>query len=780
MRQYLNNSFTFTEEFSKDFLQGKGRFPKVRIPHTLKEVPFNYVDVDAYQMIAGYRTNIKFLASYIDKRIFLNFEGAAHKAEVYLNGKLLGEHSCGYTAFKYEITTLLNKKADNLLVVKLDNHESLNIPPFGGSIDYLCYGGLYRDVYLETQPKAFIEDVYAAPVKKEDGYYLNLKLTYNGDELADTINVEIKDEEKKIYSEKLKRDINYLLKVDDVEEWSIDNPKLYELSVKMDNSEFKTNVGFRTIEFRKDGFYLNGNSLKLRGLNRHQSFPYVGYAMPDSMQVEDARILKEELACNIVRTSHYPQSQAFIDACDRLGLLVFTELPGWQYIGDEQWKKQALINEAEMIVQYRNHPSIILWGVRINESQDDDDFYSMTNKLAHKLDEFRQTSGVRFLRKSNLLEDVYSFNDFSFAGNFKKDGIIDKRVATSNMDKGYYISEFNGHMFPTKAIDDFSHRSEHALRHMKVLNDIYKKDGVAGGTGWCMFDYNTHGNFGSGDTICYHGVLDYFRNPKMAAYVYASQGGLNPILEVSSSMEIGEYPGGVNKDIHVFSNADSIKLYRNDKFIKEFFPSSTYSYLPHPCFDIDDLIGDSIKDNEKYSEEVANQIKDCLLACLKFGVDNLPFIYKLKMAKLMIFDHISMAEATRMYNTYISGWGDKASKYRFDAIKNGEVIKSVVKGPSCKLHMEVKASSEHLKETKSYDVSAIRIRILNENNELANYANEILYLSCSDNLEIIGPDVIATTGGMSGTYVKTCGKGDAYLSIDSDRLGVKIITFTIE
>ncbi len=780
MRQYLNNSFTFTSEFSKDFLQGKGRFPKVRIPHTLKEVPFNYVDKDSYQMIAGYRTNIKCLASYADKRVFINFEGAAHKAEVYLNGKLLGEHNCGYTAFKFEITSELKKKADNLLVVKLDSHESLNIPPFGGSIDYLCYGGIYRDVYLEIEPNSFIEDVYAYPVKKEDGYYLDLSLAYNGDELADTIKVELKDGKKKIYSEKLSRDIHYLLKIDNVEEWSVDNPKLYELSVKMDTSEFKTNVGFRTAEFRKDGFYLNGELLKLRGLNRHQSYPYVGYAMPDSMQVEDARILKEELCCNVVRTSHYPQSQAFIDACDRLGLLVFTELPGWQYIGDEQWKKQALLNVAEMILQYRNHPSIILWGVRINESQDDDEFYSMTNKLAHKLDEFRQTSGVRFLRKSNLLEDVYSFNDFSFAGNFKNDGIINKKSGTSDINKAYYISEFNGHMFPTKSIDDFSHRSEHALRHMKVLNDIYKKDGVAGGTGWCMFDYNTHENFGSGDTICYHGVLDYFRNPKMAAYVYASQGDSNPVLEVSSSMEIGEYPGGMNKDIYVFSNADSIKLYKNDEFIKEFYPSSNYSYLPHPCFEIDDLIGDLIKKKEHYSEKVADQIKECLLACLKYGVDNLPFIYKLKMAKLMIFDHVSMAEATRLYNTYLSNWGNKATKYRFDAIKNDKVIKSVVKGPSQKLHMEVKVSSQELKESKTYDVSAIRIRILNENNELANYANEVLSFSCSDNLEIIGPDVIASTGGNVGTYVKTCGKGDAYLTIDSDRLDSKIITFTID
>ena len=106
----------------------------------------------------------------------------------------------------------------------------------------------------------------------------------------------------------------------------------------------------------------------MRGLNRHQSYPYMGYAAPESLQREDARILKEELCCNAVRTSHYPQSQYFIDECDRLGLLVFTELPGWRHIGDERWKEQACENLREMILQYRNHPSIVLWGVRINEA----------------------------------------------------------------------------------------------------------------------------------------------------------------------------------------------------------------------------------------------------------------------------------------------------------------------------------------------------------------------------------------------------------------------------
>ena len=778
MRKYLNDSFYFCEEFNDDFLKGKGKYSKVRIPHTFKEIPFNYVDVKSYQMTAGYRTNIKYLNSYKDKRVFVVFESAAHKSEVYFNGELLKEHGCGYTSFKVELTDYL-KEGNNLLVVKLDSHETLNIPPFGHSIDYLCYGGIYRDVYLDIVPNAFIEDAYVAPVKNDDGYYLDISLNVNGAS-EDVLDINVLDNGESIYSSTYELLDNYTIKMDNVTEWNLDNPKLYEVVLKLGKSEYRVNVGFRTIKFRADGFYLNGQRIKLRGLNRHQSYPYVGYAMPDSMQREDVRILKDELACNIVRTSHYPQAHSFFDECDKRGLLVFTEIPGWQHIGDKKWKEQAVINTRDMIIEYRNHPSIIMWGVRINESQDDDEFYTKTNEVAHSLDKYRQTGGVRYLRKSNLLEDVYTFNDFSFAGNFKQDGILDKKEVTPDMNKAYYISEYNGHMFPTKSIDDYPHRNLHALRHMQVLNDIYRKDGVAGGTGWCMFDYNTHANFGSGDTICYHGVMDFFRNPKMAAAVYASQGDDVPVLEVSSSMEIGEYPGGVNKDVKVFSNADSIKLYKNGKFVKQFHPGETYKYLPHPCFEIDDFIGNLIKEREDYPEEVCDEIKGCLLATLKYGVDHLPFKYKFKMFKLMVFNHITMDEARRLYDVYCSGWGNEAFKYRFDAIKNGEVVKSVTKGPSWDLHLEVKTSSEHLKEGKTYDVASIRIRVLNGNNELAPYANEVLYLTCSDNIEIIGPDVINTTGGMTGTYIKTKKKGEAYLAIDSSRLGSHIIKFTID
>ena len=171
---------------------------------------------------------------------------------------------------------------------------------------------------------------------------------------------------------------------------------------------------------------------------------------------------------------------------------------------------------------------------------------------------------------SNLFEDVYTYNDFSYEGVKKSKGVEKKKKVTSNMSKAYFVSEYNGHMFPTKTFDCEEHRIEHALRHVQVMNDIAGEPDIAGGFGWCMFDYNTHKDFGSGDRICYHGVMDMFRNPKMASYVYATQQEDTPVLEISSTMDIGEHPGSNRGDIYIFTNADSVKMYKNDIFIKEY------------------------------------------------------------------------------------------------------------------------------------------------------------------------------------------------------------------
>ena len=120
-------------------------------------------------------------------------------------------------------------------------------------------------------------------------------------------------------------------------------PKLYDIRVAITSGgktidHYETRIGFREAKFTPEGFYLNGKHLKLRGLDRHQTFPFVGQAMPARVQKRDAWILRKELKCNIVRTSHYPQSPHFLDACDEYGLLVFEEIPGWQHIGDKDWQ----------------------------------------------------------------------------------------------------------------------------------------------------------------------------------------------------------------------------------------------------------------------------------------------------------------------------------------------------------------------------------------------------------------------------------------------------------
>jgi len=530
--------------------------------------------------------------------------------------------------------------------------------------------------------------------------------------------------------------------------------------------------------FRADGFYLNGKKTFLRGLNRHQSYPYIGYAAPESLQREDARILQEELHCNAVRTSHYPQSQYFLDECDRRGLLVFTELPGWQHIGDDSWKDAACGMLREMILQNRSHPSIILWGVRINESVDDDAFYTRTNQLAHQLDPSRATSGVRYLEKSHLLEDVYAYNDFSHNG--VTPGAKPKKDVTPDMNKALLISECNGHMYPTKAFDDGPHRQEQALRHIRVQNAACADGGHAGCFGWCMFDYQTHRDFGSGDRICYHGVMDMFRNPKLAAAAYASQGEAEPVLEISSSMDIGDSPAGQLGQVYAFSNAQQVKLYKNDVFVTD-LARSEWDSLPHPPFVVDDTIGELLETQEHFAPAKAALLRDCLLAAGKYGLPGLPLSYKLKLGWCMLRYKMTFADGVALYGKYVGNWGGEATRWRFDAVQDGKVVRSVTLCPGTKLHLEVRTSRTTLREADTYDMAAVRVRVLDENGNPAAYAQLPVHFAVEGDAALVGPETAVAEGGMTGTYLRTAGKaGTAVLTVSAPQTEPVTVSFTLK
>ncbi|WP_179030968.1 glycoside hydrolase family 2 protein [Paenibacillus kribbensis] len=630
----LNDQWFYRPEYVESEVNAGidvSRYEPILLPHTNVELPYNYFDDKAFQFVSTYKRKLDVPADAKGKRVYVDFEGVMSYAQVYLNGVKAGEHKGGYTPFSIELTELAEYGGSNMLTVVVDSTERDDIPPFGAVIDYLTYGGIYREVQLRIVEPVHFGTVFVQTPEplaaskavrvtvelegmdaQQDDLAVGLRLLDGGSLKAETGPTAVTAGDMALE----------LKELNGLQLWELDDPKLYEAELTLlrngeELDQLTVRFGFREAEFQPDGFYLNGRKLKLLGLNRHQSYPYVGYAMPKRAQRRDADILKEELGLNMVRTSHYPQSRHFLDRCDEIGLLVFEEIPGWQHIGGEAWKEQAVKDVEDMIIRDRNHPSIVIWGVRINESQDDHDLYARTNELARKLDPTRATGGVRYIVGSELLEDVYTMNDFVHDGGHKKylakeirnfdtyddtEGVDGETTGlrqpsfVTKLDHPvpYLVTEYNGHMYPTKRFDQEERVMEHALRHTRVQNASYADEGIAGAIGWCAFDYNTHADFGSGDKICYHGVMDMFRLPKFAANVYRSQKHAEQeiVMEPVTYWSRGERNIGGIVPLVVFTNCDEVEFIYGDERKGVYRPSrEKYPALPHPPVVIDELTG---------------------------------------------------------------------------------------------------------------------------------------------------------------------------------------------
>jgi beta-galactosidase len=652
-----------------------------------------------------------------------------------------------------------------VVAVRCDSREDLNIPPFGGQLDGLTYGGIYRAVSLDIKEPAYLRDIFIEA--KAEGDFRIYSSTV-GETVGCTLQAEIRSPSgsRALYQGELSLPIVGTL--NGVHPWSLEHPSLYTLTVRLIRpgtnglpdrvlDERSTRFGFRTLQFVAGGLYLNGQRVELRGLNRHQSYAYQGYAMPDSIQRLDAQLLKKELGCNAVRTSHCPPSPAFLDACDELGILVFTEMPGWQHLGDDTWKAQALQNCREMVCQYRNHPSIFLWGVRVSGSADDEAFYKRTHETVHRLDPTRPTAGARGFHKSQLLEDVYAYNDYSYRG--RGSGCEPRSAVTPDLRRGYLISEFGGQQFPAKAFDDEPHRLAQALRYAAVLNDSIAQQGVAGSFGWCMTDYNTHREFGSGDRVSYHGVMDLFRNPKLSAAVYASQktprAPSDIVLEVSSGMALGDLPGGIPVACWVFTNAESVRLYRDNDFVAEFAPDrrGRFAALPHPPIEIQDFVGSLLEKYEGLDRAAAPQVAAILNEMRRDAMELSP----LSRARMLSL-RLSAQELLRMYYKYIGVLGSPTSVYRFEAVWHGRAVKTVIREPVQSVRLECTVHNPILTDGPTWDCAAVSLRAIDQNGNLLPYCSEAVQLSVEGPVEILGPSVVPLRGGMAGTYLATTGE----------------------
>ena len=768
MKQALNFNWKFVPDYKDEYLDMMPHSSKcVNIPHCAKEVPYNYFNEKDYQIVSTYEKVFDVEEDIKNKIVKLVFDGYMLKARIYLNGHDLGVHISGYVKVELDVTEHIKQK-DNRLLVVLDSSEDKLIPPFGYAVDYLSFSGIYREVSLEVHPRTYLENIF---VKADISG--NVDVTYNKVGGQARITHELYFQNDLLAS--FEKDS---FKIDNPKLWDINEPNLYILKTIIESDEgkeeYQTRFGFRSVVFKPDGFYLNNKKIKLVGLNRHQSYPFVGYAMPKSMQEEDADLLKKTIGVNVVRTSHYPQSEHFMNRCDEIGLLVINEIPGWQHIGQEkEWRDQFMVNLHKMVVTQRNHPSLIAHGVRIDESQDDHELYSKANELAHQLDPTRQTLGVRNFKNSELVEDIYAYNDFSCDS--MRIGLINpKKVKTHG--KPYLVTEYLGHMDPIKPTSDERMKVEVALRHAKVQDDNFRYENVAGAIGWCAFDYHTHVDFGSGDHICPHGVYDMYRNPKHSSYIYASQSNESPMLEVISNMKPGDYPEARYFDIYVATNCDYFDLYKNDEFVKRYYPKhDQFKYLKHPPILVDDLVGQTFKE-ERFAKKYWPRIAKMFTHAATQGFNALTLKEKLFLLFMMKKYKVQYSELVDLYNTYVGSWGGIAKTYTFKGYKNNQLVVTKKVGPSKQFDLEVKTNKTILENKDTYDALRISIRHIDENGSLMQYSNRVITIETEGPIRVLGDKHQALLGGQLSLFVfSEQAKGEGKIKISMDDITKEIL-----
>lgn len=586
---------------------------RVSLPHTPFIEPLTVRH--QWQGICYYRRSLHLDAADSGKRVWLEFEGAMHLADLWVNGRHASQHAGGFTTFVTDITDLL-RVGENELMVRLDNRNNPLIPPGKPleELDFNYYGGLYRDAHLILKDPVHITHPVMAgevagggifvtyPSVREDEATVHVR-THVANTTAAPRQLQVRH---RLYEwekgGKLRRMVaetqtplslsadarGYAkgqMTVVAPRLWSPDSPSLYMLVTQVvDGGRVVdtqlTRIGIREIRMSKDGGCLiNGKPYRLEGSNRHQEYPYVGYALSDQAHYRDMWQIREN-GFNVVRLGHYPQDPSVLDACDELGLLAIEPIPGWQFFNAARgFVERTYQDVRDMIRRDRNHPSILMWETTLNESNPPAYWKDRAVQVAHEEQPGSQcyTSG-----------DSYGYDGFDvcyndWAGDFNRPNNTTK----PSFIREYYDYEFGGHYSTSRITRGHGDRAlmQNAWNAQWSHNRYRAYTHTMGQAVWSMYDYNR----GCCDNICYSGVADIFRLPKFSLAYFRSQ------MPEGSPLPSGRMPYEVFACTHwlpgspdllmVYGNVEEVAILVNGTEVARRRPDSgptTEQYVEHP------------------------------------------------------------------------------------------------------------------------------------------------------------------------------------------------------
>ncbi|MEP6260221.1 MAG: glycoside hydrolase family 2 TIM barrel-domain containing protein [Gillisia sp.] len=614
--QTLNAAWQFT-------LEKDNKKEIVNIPHTWNAEDAFRDGKEYYRGKGTYSKTLYVPEEWKDKRVFLKFEGSNQITTVFVNRKKIGEHRGGYTGFVFDISNALNLGQANEIKIEVDNAHNTDIPPLDA--DFNFYGGIYRDlelivtneVHFELENEAAGNILVATPEVSAKTAKVEVEtiVVNNSEERKNLeVSIDIFSPQKNKIKTLTKRvqlksgetsTVNFKFTVDDPQLWSPDTPNLYDLTARISErrtgtlmDEVDTRFGLRWFEVdTKKGFVLNGQPIKLIGANRHQDFKGLGNALPNSLHRKDYEMIKE-MGSNVIRTAHYPQDPEVYRICDELGLLVWTEVPVINDVTDtDAYHDISLKMHREQILQFYNHPSIVMWGLmneifirlvfnnQITEEEKQAKIKTSV-ELAEKLEKETkrldpQRLSVMALHENELynesgiadIPDVIGWNLYFgwYSQGLENFGNFLDEQHKKYPDRPLFISEYGPGADVRLQTDDpkpWDYSEAYQLElHRSYINQVLERDFVFGMTAWNFADFGSSFRQDAAPYINQKGLVNMDRSKKDIYYYYQARLLEEPVIYISGEHYATRFPADENEKVKilVYSNSDNVTLKTGDE-----------------------------------------------------------------------------------------------------------------------------------------------------------------------------------------------------------------------